>query len=118
MTVLDLVRAGLPAALEAGAAALDDSAPTPIDSIRLLPPPEPPTVRDFAAFEEHVEDVVQSVGGSVVVPEWYEARAFYFTNPYALIGAHDDVPVPPGSHVLDFELEVATVIGRRRLTHP
>ena len=118
-TVLDLVRAGLPAALEAGAAALDNSSPTPIDSVRLLPPLEPPTVRDFAAFEEHVEGVVRSVsGGGVVVPELYEAPAFYFTNPYALIGAHDDVPVPPGSHVLDFELEVATVIGRRRLTHP
>ncbi|MFC3574225.1 fumarylacetoacetate hydrolase family protein [Streptomyces yaanensis] len=112
-TVLDLVRAGLPAALEAGAAALDNSSPTPIDSVRLLPPLEPPTVRDFAAFEEHVEGVVRSVsGGGVVVPEWYEAPAFYFTNPYALIGAHDDVPVPPGSHVLDFELEVATVIGK------
>ncbi|MER6352402.1 fumarylacetoacetate hydrolase family protein [Streptomyces sp. NPDC001634] len=112
-TVLDLVRAGLPAALEAGAAALDNSSPIPIDSVRLLPPLEPPTVRDFAAFEEHVEGVVRSVsGGGVVVPEWYEAPAFYFTNPYALIGAHDEVPVPPGSHVLDFELEVATVIGK------
>ncbi|MGW3119503.1 fumarylacetoacetate hydrolase family protein [Streptomyces sp. NPDC001107] len=113
MTVLDLVRAGLPTALEAGAAALDNSSPTPVDSVRLLPPLEPPTVRDFAAFEEHVEGVVRSVsGGGVVVPEWYEAPAFYFTNPYALIGAHDEVPVPPGSHVLDFELEVATVIGK------
>ncbi|MFF4117945.1 fumarylacetoacetate hydrolase family protein [Streptomyces sp. NPDC001714] len=112
-TVLDLVRAGLQAALEAGAAALDNSSPTPIHSVRLLPPLQPPTVRDFAAFEEHVEGVVRSVsGGGVVEPEWYEAPAFYFTNPYALTGAHDDVPVPPGSHVLDFELEVATVIGK------
>lgn len=28
--------------------------------------------------------------------EWYAAPAFCFTNPYAMIGAHDDVPVPPG----------------------
>ena len=47
------------------------------------------------------------------MPEaWYDAPTFYFTNPYAVIGAHDDVPVPPGSEVLDFELEVAAVIGR------
>jgi len=111
-TVLDLVRAGLPAALDAGAAALDGPA-VPVKSVRLLPPLTAPTVRDFVAFEEHVEGVVKSVGdGAGVVPEWYEAPTFYFTNPYALVGAHDDVPVPPGSHLLDFELEVAVVVGR------
>ncbi|WP_219419839.1 fumarylacetoacetate hydrolase family protein [Pseudonocardia nigra] len=111
-TVLDLVRAGLPAALEAGAAALDGPA-GPLDGVRLLPPLAPPTVRDFVAFEEHVEGVVASVGdGGGVVPEWYEAPTFYFTNPHALVGAHDDVPVPPGSKLLDFELEVAAVVGR------
>jgi len=111
-TVLDLVRAGLPAARAAGAAALREPAVPPA-GVRLLPPLDPPTVRDFVAFEEHVEGVVASVGdGAGVVPEWYEAPTFYFTNPYALIGAHDDVPVPPGSRMLDFELEVAVVIGR------
>ncbi|GGU15409.1 fumarylacetoacetate hydrolase family protein [Lentzea flava] len=111
-TVLDLVRAGLPAALAAGAAALTGPS-APLDRVRLLPPLAPPTVRDFVAFEEHVEGVVASVsGGSGVPAEWYEAPTFYFTNPYALIGAHDDVPMPPGSRLLDFELEVAAVVGR------
>ena len=87
--------------------------------MRLLAPLEPPTVRDFVAFEEHVEGVRKSIDGvGGVVPEWYEAPTFYFTNPYAVIGPDDDVPVPPGSSVLDFELEVAAVIGRegRHLT--
>jgi 2-keto-4-pentenoate hydratase/2-oxohepta-3-ene-1,7-dioic acid hydratase in catechol pathway len=111
-TVLDLVRAGLPAAREAGAAALTGPA-LPLAEVRLLPPLDPPTVRDFVAFEEHVEGVVASVGdGAGVVPEWYEAPTFYFTNPYALVGAHDDVAVPPGSQLFDFELEVACVVGR------
>ena len=111
-TVLDLVRAGLSAALEAGAAALEGPA-VPVESVRLLPPLQAPTVRDFVAFEEHVEGVVKSVGdGAGVVPEWYEAPTFYFTNPYALVGAHDDVAVPPGAQLLDFELEVAVVVGR------
>ena len=109
-TVLDLVRAGLPAALEAGAAALDG--PTiPVGSVRLLPPLAAPTVRDFVAFEEHVEGMV-APSGEPVPPEWYQAPTFYFTNPYALVGAHDDVAVPPGSERLDFELEVAVVVGR------
>ena len=85
----------------------------PLDQVRLLAPLAPPTVRDFVAFEEHVEGVRKSIDGvGGVVPEWYEAPTFYFTNPYAVIGPDDDVPVPPGSSVLDFELEVAAVIGR------
>jgi 2-keto-4-pentenoate hydratase/2-oxohepta-3-ene-1,7-dioic acid hydratase in catechol pathway len=111
-TVLDLVRAGLPAALEAGAEALRGPA-VPVDRVRLLPPLQAPTVRDFVAFEEHVEGVRKSVDGQAgVVEEWYHAPTFYFSNPHALIGAHDDVPVPPGSQRLDFELEVAVVVGR------
>ena len=108
-TVLDLVRAGLPAALEAGAAALEGPA-VPLESVRLLPPLQAPTVRDFVAFEEHVEGMV-APSGEGVPPEWYQAPTFYFTNPYALVGAHDDVAVPPGSQRFDFELEVAVVVG-------
>ena len=71
-TVLDLVRAGLPAALEAGTAALDGPA-VPVGDVRLLPPLAAPTVRDFVAFEEHVEGVVKGVSGGAggVAPEWY-----------------------------------------------
>jgi 2-keto-4-pentenoate hydratase/2-oxohepta-3-ene-1,7-dioic acid hydratase in catechol pathway len=121
VTVLDLVRSGLPAALTAGQRALAAAA-VPLDAVRLLPPLAAPTVRDFVAFEEHVEGVAASVSdaaaasgsanSSAVVPEWYQAPTFYFTNPYALVGAYDDVPVPPGCEMLDFELEVAVVIGR------
>lgn len=110
-TVLELVQAGLPAALDAGSRALREPA-VPLSGVRLLPPLQPPTVRDFVTFEEHVEGVVAGFGGAGVVPEWYEAPTFYFTNPYALIGAHDDVPVPPDSRQLDFELEVAVVVGQ------
>ncbi|MFF3740187.1 fumarylacetoacetate hydrolase family protein [Streptomyces sp. NPDC002566] len=106
---------GLEALLRAGAATLDVPPGPHVSEVRLLPPLQPPTVRDFVTFEEHVEGVRRSVDGAGAdgVPEaWYDAPTFYFTNPYAVIGAHDDVPVPPGSEVLDFELEVAAVIGR------
>jgi 2-keto-4-pentenoate hydratase/2-oxohepta-3-ene-1,7-dioic acid hydratase in catechol pathway len=100
-TVLDLLRTGTLPAAKAGA---DD--PVPLAGRRMLPPVEAPTVRDFVAFEEHVEGLAGTVDEA-----WYAAPTFYFTNPYALAGAHDDVPVPPGSARLDFELEVAAVIG-------
>ncbi|MGS0684303.1 fumarylacetoacetate hydrolase family protein [Nakamurella sp. GG22] len=111
-TILDLVRAGLSAALSIGREA-SATPGIPVERVRLLPPLNPPTVRDFVAFEEHVEGVVASVGdGAGVVPEWYQAPTFYFTNPYALIGAHDEVRIPSGSDLFDFELEVAAVVGR------
>jgi hypothetical protein len=92
--LLDLVRSGDLTAVEQEALR---SRPVALDAVCLRAPLEPPTVRDFVAFEEHVEGVVRGTGGDGgVVPEWYEAPTFYFTNPYAMIGAHDDVPVPPG----------------------
>ncbi|MER7106960.1 fumarylacetoacetate hydrolase family protein [Streptomyces sp. NPDC000229] len=100
--------------LDRGTASLDASPPGPhVSQVRLLPPLRPASVRDFVTFEEHVEGVRRSVEGTAGVPEqWYAAPTFYFGNPHAMLGPYDDVPVPPGSAVLDFELEVAAVIGR------
>lgn len=110
-TLTELIASG--GLSEAGTAALEAPAGPHVGEVRLLPPLEPPTVRDFVTFEEHVEGVRRSVDGVGGVPEaWYDAPTFYFANPYAVVGAHDDVPVPPGSQVLDFELEIAAVIGR------
>ncbi|MFI2436179.1 fumarylacetoacetate hydrolase family protein [Streptomyces sp. NPDC018693] len=104
---------GLPHLLAAGAAALGAPTGPHVSDVRMLPPLQPPTVRDFVTFEEHVEGVRRSVDGATGVPErWYAAPTFYFGNPYAVYGPHDEVPLPPGSSVLDFELEVAAVIGQ------
>jgi 2-keto-4-pentenoate hydratase/2-oxohepta-3-ene-1,7-dioic acid hydratase in catechol pathway len=84
----------------------------PIESVRLLPPvPRPPSVRDFYAFEQHVR-TARKRRGLEMEPDWYELPVFYFSNPVALIGPFDDVAVPPGSSALDFELEVAAIVGR------
>jgi 2-keto-4-pentenoate hydratase/2-oxohepta-3-ene-1,7-dioic acid hydratase in catechol pathway len=89
------------------------NAPVPLADVRLLTPVQPPTVRDFVTFEEHVEGVRRSVDGAAGVPEqWYAAPTFYFTNPYSILGPADNVPMPPGCVAFDFELEVAAVIGR------
>jgi len=109
--LLGLVRLGLPELLEAGSLVMKRSAPIDLAEITLRPPLQPPTVRDFMTFERHVEGVARGFGDTV--PEdWYVEPVFYFSNPYSMIGAHDDVPIPPGCHAFDFELEVAAVIGR------
>ncbi|MFJ3445749.1 fumarylacetoacetate hydrolase family protein [Streptomyces sp. NPDC086081] len=110
---------GLPGLLAAGRAALDVPPGPHVSDVRLLPPLRPASVRDFVTFEEHVEGVRRAVDGVAGVPEqWYAAPTFYFTNPHAIYGHRDDIPVPPGSAALDFELEVGAVIGRegRNLT--
>jgi 2-keto-4-pentenoate hydratase/2-oxohepta-3-ene-1,7-dioic acid hydratase in catechol pathway len=112
VTMLDLLRAGT--LRDAGERALADPATVgPLGQVRLRAPvPDPPTVRDFMTFERHVEGVARLAGDGGPPEQWYQAPAFYFTNPYAVLGPDDNVPVPPGCHVFDLELEVAAVIGR------
>jgi 2-keto-4-pentenoate hydratase/2-oxohepta-3-ene-1,7-dioic acid hydratase in catechol pathway len=82
-----------------------------ISSVRLCAPvPTPPSVRDFYAFEQHVRTARQR-RGLEMDPDWYELPVFYFTNPAAIVGPFDDVAVPPGTEQLDYELEVAAVVG-------
>jgi fumarylacetoacetate (FAA) hydrolase len=82
------------------------------EAIRLRAPiPDPPSVRDFYAFEQHVA-TARSRRGASVPPAWYEIPVFYFSNPAAIYGPDDGIPYPAGSTRLDYELEVAAVIGR------
>ena len=76
----------------------------------LAPVPEPPSVRDFYAFEGHVAAGARTRGGSVP-GYWYEAPAFYFSNPAAIAGPGEPISRPAGVEELDFELEIAAVIG-------
>lgn len=112
-SLLDLITAGADALHVAGREALTRPPGPAAADVRLLPPVRPATIRDFVTFEEHVEGVRRSIDHAAGVPDaWYDAPTFYFTNPYAVIGAHDEVLMPPGSTVLDFELEIAAIIGR------
>ena len=82
-----------------------------LSAVRLRAPiPRPPTVRDFYAFEQHVRTARQK-RGLEMDPDWYELPVFYFSNPYAVCGPDDDVAMPPGCAELDYELEVAAVVG-------
>jgi len=84
-----------------------------LSETRLLAPVLPPTMRDFSVFEQHIEGVIKDSSPDATVPlVWYESPFCYFTNPNALTGPGEDIPVPPGCRRLDLELEVAAVIGR------
>lgn len=105
-----LARPGLLA--EAGVSAIErPDKVVSLASVELLSPvPRPPSVRDFFAFEEHVVRVAK-VFKREMSPFWYEAPAFYFSNPAAIIGPVQPVNRPRDCRQLDFELEVAAVIA-------
>ena len=75
--------------------------------------PIPPVVsiRDFYAFEQHVQ-TCRKHRGLDMLPQWYEVPVFYFSNPVCVIGHNDTVRAPQGSTALDYELELACVIGK------
>lgn len=74
------------------------------------PDGRPPSIRDFMAFEEHVRNA-RALRGQEVPPAWYEIPVFYFTNPGAVYGDGEDIPMPFDTQMLDYELELACVIG-------
>ena len=83
----------------------------PLDAVTLLAPvPEPPSVRDFYAYEGHVATGWRKRGGAI--PDaWYEAPAFYFANPASVHGPGEPIKRPEATRELDFELEIAAVLG-------
>lgn len=79
----------------------------------MAPLPLPPlrSIRDFYAFEQHVK-TCRAQRGLGMVPQWYEVPVFYFSNPAAIIGHGDPVYAPRLSKELDFELEIAAIVGQ------
>jgi fumarylacetoacetate (FAA) hydrolase len=80
------------------------------DVVLRAPVLHPPAVRDFYAFEQHVR-TARALRGLDVPPEWYEQPVFYFSNPAAIYGPEDEIAYPAATEELDYELEVAAVIG-------
>ena len=82
-----------------------------IDEVKFLSPLKPTTLRDAYAFEQHVKTANKNRGREVP-EEWYQFPVFYFTNPNAIFGHEDEIPSPPYTRAMDYELEIAVVIGK------
>src|SRR2546425_6351851 len=81
------------------------------------PIPDPPTLRDFYAFEDHVK-AARARRGLPMPQEWYEFPAFYYSNPHVIHGPEENVPYPAYTKTLDYELEIPCVIGRGGIDIP
>jgi 2-keto-4-pentenoate hydratase/2-oxohepta-3-ene-1,7-dioic acid hydratase in catechol pathway len=70
------------------------------------------SLRDFLAFEDHVKRGAERRGGQVP-PYWYEAPIYYKGNHQAILGPGAECPWPSYTEWVDFELELALIVGRR-----
>jgi len=82
------------------------------DAEMLAPVPRPPSCRDAYAFRQHVATARRN-RGVPMIPEFDQYPIFYFTNHNAIFGAGEVQVEVDHVHKLDFELEVAVVIGKR-----
>ncbi len=79
--------------------------------LEILPPIiNPPSFRDFYAFEQHVR-AARRLRGLEMHPDWFKIAIFYFSNPNCCYGHGQEIPYPLDTTELDFELEFAIIIG-------
>jgi 2-keto-4-pentenoate hydratase/2-oxohepta-3-ene-1,7-dioic acid hydratase in catechol pathway len=112
-TMEALVEEG-PGALDAARTALagPDVDRYAVPDPRLLVPILPGSLRDFLAFEDHVK-AGAARRGEDVNPAWYEMPIYYKGNHRSVYGPDEEIPWPPYTEELDYELEVAAVVGAR-----
>ena len=87
------------------------------DVIHYPPLVRPMGVRDFYAFEKHVT-TANAIRNRQAPEEWYQFPVFYFSNPNSLYGHRQPIPYPSYTQALDFELEIACIIGKQAMNIP
>jgi len=90
---------------------LEAHQPTPCLPL-LAPLPRPASLRDFLGFETHVKAGFAR-RGEPIPDAWYQMPVYYKGNPRSIIGPDADVHWPRYTEQLDYELELACVIGRK-----
>ncbi|MBX9826558.1 MAG: fumarylacetoacetate hydrolase family protein [Xanthobacteraceae bacterium] len=91
-----------------------------LSGTRLLSPlPVPQQIRDCLVFEQHLVNAMKTwekVTGrpsAPISPLWYERPTWYKGNRFSFVGHEHDVSWPSYSEMMDFELELACVIGKK-----
>ena len=112
------VPAEMLALLDGGDESLDEarraleSADEELSEFRLKAPvPRPRALRDFFAFEDHAK-AGAARRGEPMPKEWYDQPVFYKGSTRSIIGPEDEIPWPAFTRKLDFEFEIAAVVGK------
>ena len=89
----------------------------PIDSLRFLAPIEAGSLKDFLAFEVHLSNA-RKRNNLEIPPAWYDLPVYYKGN-HRTLGGHDEfVYWPRFSEQMDYELELACIIGKEGIDIP
>jgi len=129
------IEAGEPALVSAYAVLESSPATIPSDQVGWVAPlPLPAQIRDCLGFEEHLKNSFESAiklsamaaddpmkaeqalrsGGRFAVPEvWYQQPLYYKANRFSVAQSGKDIVWPAYSEVMDFELELACIIGKK-----
>lgn len=135
-SMLALIEAGSPGLARATALTLDppDDAVIERSGVKLLAPlPLPAQIRCFSVFEQHARqsarvmmrvmadnspdplralEEFQSSGRFDIPPVFYERPLYYKGNRFSIAGTGSEVVWPDYSDLIDYELEIAAIIGR------
>lgn len=103
------------------------------ETVLLSPLPRPVQMRDFLCFETHMRQAglavaklramasaapeaalreVECSGPPPIPPVWYQQPIYYKCNRFAVTGTGQEIAWPAYSRLIDYELEIAAVIGR------
>lgn len=97
------------------------------DAALRAPLPEPHQIRDFMTFELHYRQAIaaairmrvdpiaplaRALGIAKVPRVWYEQPIYYKCNRFSVVGPEADVIWPRGAELMDYECELAAVIGK------
>ena len=133
--MLDVIAAGA-AGIQAIKAWVHDPPPGCLvrqEEVRLKAPlPRPNMIRDFASYELHVRQAIASslkvrasatpdpeaalakfheTGLHLIPKIWFEQPLYFKGNPRSVIGPDEDVVWPKFAKLMDYELELAVIIG-------
>ena len=131
----NFIEAGQPALDRAYEILASGKAEKASDQINWLAPlPLPAQIRDCLSFEEHLKNAFESAiklsamgandpikaeqelraSGRFDIPEvWYQQPLYYKANRFSVAQSGKDIVWPEYSKVMDFELEMACIIGKK-----
>ena len=92
----------------AGNAASSES--SPLADVQLMAPVVPPVVYNDA--DNYVAHQIEMSGGTQLVKEDTHPYFFLKAGPHCIIGPGDDIRLPAVSDFIDWEAELAVVIGK------
>lgn len=81
-----------------------------VDEVELSSPvPRPNSIRDYMVVEEHVRNAL----GDDIPDAWFDMPVYYKGDADCVAGPDDDIEWPAYSEEMDYELELAAVIGKK-----